>query len=463
VVSCFRSPILYAPLSRSSSRSEADLRLESVIHCPPSVGENQLVSIRQYIKTDDKPMLSSPIAVGRMALPGNQILKAEQGKGKAVYVSHTWKDYLWDMGSKKDIPENSVLTDNSATEQDACPVNEEKDVNEVSSPPIENASGSAPAEPVASTTISYSPQEVTELLNKSLLQAISTTLSSLPPSGFPITATLLYSNHILPSRPAFPSLVISPTILAEDSDKLSDESRPHIDTEITIKSSSHKSLTTFLKAAEKSSLLTLKAPQKHQPDILVTSVNVSHKTVREHTSFVTVRDLELKAAKKAAREEKKKATNCLIEVKEFWKPHLVSIDLFEGMGSRFVDRFLFHFEVIAIYWHFFSKSTLYLMTEIRDLLNSYITTHNLVNLRDPAYINLDDLLYNCVSAKAEGKAKNKDVEPEPTVSKFMKRDELIKNVLEKMQSWYEIRVEGKDPITKYAKKIQLNFLLFRKY
>jgi translation initiation factor 2D len=91
------------------------------------------------------------------------------------------------------------------------------------------------------------------------------------------------------------------------------------------------------------------------------------------------------------------------------------------------------------------------MTEIRDLLNSYITKHNLVNLRDAAYINLDDLLYSCVSAKKEGKGKNKDVEPESTVSKFMKRDELTRNVLERMQSWHEIRVEGKDPITKYVK------------
>ena len=341
MVSSFRSPLLYAALSRSSSRSEADLRPKSVIHCSPSLGENQLVSIRQYIKTDDKPTLSPPIAVGRMALPGDQIRKAAQGKGKAVHISHTWKDYLWDMGSKKDIPENSILTDSSATEQDASPVDidEEKDATS--------------AEPVASTstTISYSPQEITELLNKSLLQAISTTLSSLPPSGFPITATLLYTNHILPSRPAFPSLVLPPTNLAEGSNRLSDESRPHIDTEITIKSSSHKSLTTFLKAAEKASLLTLKAPQKQQPDILVTSVNASHQTVREHTPFVTIRDLELKAAKRAAREEKEKealAANSHIEIKEFWKPHQVSVDLFEGMGARSVDRFSFHSKIYAI-------------------------------------------------------------------------------------------------------------------
>lgn len=104
------------------------------------------------------------------------------------------------------------------------------------------------------------------------------------------------------------------------------------------------------------------------------------------------------------------------------------------------------------------------MTEIRDLLNSYITTHKLVNPREQAYINLDDLLYSCVSAKTEGKAKNKDVEPEPAMAKFMKRDELTKNVLEKMQSWYEIRVEGKDPVTKYARYHRtFSFFLFCLY
>ena len=378
MVSCFRSPTLYASLSRFSSRSEADLRTESVIQCPPSLSENQLVSIRQYIRTDDKPKLSPPIAVGRMALPGDQIQIAAQGKGKAVHIFHTWKDYLWDMGSKKDIPENSVLPDISTTGQGAYPVDidEGRDASQVSSP-IQNASGVTSAEPVASTKISYSPQEVTELLNKSLLQAISTTLSSLPPSGFPMAATLLYTNHILPSRPAFPSLVLPPTNFAEDSDRFYGESRPHIDTEITIKSSSHKSLTTFLKAAEKASLLTLKAPQKQQPDILVTSVNVSHETVREHTAFVTIRDLELKAAKKAAREEKEKealAAKSHIDIKEFWKAHQVSIDLFEGMGARFVDCSSFHSKVTAIYHHVFQQK--YLVLDDRNSGPSKLVYHD---------------------------------------------------------------------------------------
>jgi len=86
--------------------------------------------------------------------------------------------------------------------------------------------------------------------------------------------------------------------------------------------------------------------------------------------------------------------------------------------------------------------------QIRSLLNSYITANNLVNPNDHAYINLDDLLYSCVSAKSKGKAKSKDVERESEISRFMKRDELMKEIVGKMQSWYAIRTEGKDPVTK---------------
>jgi len=93
--------------------------------------------------------------------------------------------------------------------------------------------------------------------------------------------------------------------------------------------------------------------------------------------------------------------------------------------------------------------------QIRSLLNSYITKNNLVNVNDQAYINLDELLYSCVSAKSKGKAKGKDAESESELSRFLKRDELTKSVIGKMQSWYAIRAEGKDPVTKSEKKNHL--------
>jgi len=299
------------------------------MHCPPSLRENQLVAIRQYVKIDDRPAISPPVAIGRMALPSDQLRSSTKGKGKAVLVVHAWKDFLFDMGSKTELPANTILTSSSAQEHEDDSHEKDGGRGTATSPPP------TPEPTETATSVSYNADEVTELLNKALLQAISTTLKSFPSSSFPIPATLFYTNHILPSRPAFPTLVIPPASWAENLLNGSTDA-PHIDTDITIKASSHKSLTTFLKAAEKSALLTLKSPQKQQPDVLVTLVNGSHPEVVHHTPFVTLKDLELKAAKKAAREEKEKGSqsNGKIEIKELWKPHQSTVELFEAMGEK---------------------------------------------------------------------------------------------------------------------------------
>ncbi|KIM41927.1 hypothetical protein M413DRAFT_445131 [Hebeloma cylindrosporum] len=406
----------------------ADLMIPGVMHCPPSLREHQLVAIRQYVTIGDRPALSPPVVIGRMALPSDQLRSPAKEKGKAVLVVHAWKDFLFDMGSKTDLPPETILTTSSAQEHEDDPVERDEEGETATSPPPSEKPPSPTPEPVeAPTSVSYTAGEVTELLNKALLQVISTTLKSLPSSSFPIPATLLYTNHILPSRPAFPTLVISPASWPEHLSSGTDA--PHIDTDITIKTSSHKSLTTFLKAAEKNNLLTLKSPQKQQPDVLVTLVNASHPDVIQHTPFVTVKDLELKAAKKTAREEKEKESQSSreLEIKELWKPHQSTVELFEGMGGN--------------------KSDLLSAVQIRSLLNSYIAANNLVNVNDQAYINLDELLYSCLSAKSKGKGKAKDVDSEE-LSKFMKRDELTKTIIAKMQSWHAIRAEGKDPVTK---------------
>lgn len=263
-----------------------------------------------------------------MALPSDQLRTAAKEKGKAVHIAHTWKDHLWDMGSKPDIPADTVLTPGSTEETPGDSSDgEDNDDNEgnVTPPPQSDSPSSPSPEPF----ISYTAAEVTELLDKALLQAIKTSLIG---SSFPIPATQFYSNSILPSRPAFPTLVVSP---AGYTPSLSKDA-PTVTTDITIKTSTHKSLTTFLKAAEKNLLLTLKPPQKNQPDVLVTSVNASHPSVAAHMTFATLKELETMAAKKAAREEKEREilAHKEIEIRELWKPHQTSIELFEGMDAR---------------------------------------------------------------------------------------------------------------------------------
>ncbi len=100
---------------------------------------------------------------------------------------------------------------------------------------------------------------ITDLLTRSLVHAISTQLSSLPSTSFPILSSQLYANYMLPCRPAYPTSVLIPAAAMDDTEDV-DLAEIHIDpSDITIKASSHKSLTTFLKAAEKSSLLALKS------------------------------------------------------------------------------------------------------------------------------------------------------------------------------------------------------------
>ncbi|KAF9528822.1 eukaryotic translation initiation factor SUI1 family protein [Crepidotus variabilis] len=428
----------------------ADLMIPGVIHCPPSLAEDRLVCIRQYVKKDGVPHLSAPLAVGRLALPTHKLRDAGQEKGKAVLVLHTWKDHLWEIGFKGDPPQDTPLPpltgDNSADALSRVASDsddEEEDSDKATTPPRSNAPSPSPhpaaEQPVSSSAsagVSYTPQEVTDLLLKSLVQAISKVLSILPANKFPIPATVLYSAYILPNRPAFPTRVLPPenySVSPPESTEPESNITPTIATELTIKSSSHKSLTTFLKSVEKLGLVALKPPQKQQPDILIMSVNVSHPLVREHSPFVTVKEVELTAAKKATRQERNgqegsEIGGSEVGIRELWKPHQETVRLFEIMEARVND--------------------LYTLTQVRDLLEEYITSQNLVNPHEKAYINLDAALATCLTPSSKGKTKSKAGEEETPPVEFLRRDDIVKGVLKRMQGWYEIKAPGKDLVTK---------------
>ncbi|KAJ3885683.1 eukaryotic translation initiation factor SUI1 family protein [Lentinula edodes] len=396
----------------------ADLMIPGVVHCPQSLSEGQLVSICKYERIGDIPMLSPPFAVGRMAVASDQLQDSGQEKGKAVHVLHTWKDHLWELGSKGDIPQD-------------LPMKEDEDPSSLSDAPDGTRA------PV------YTPDEVSQLLRMSLIQVIARYIDA-PAFTFPIPATIFYANHILPSRPNFPELVLLPSSSSPaDTSPPYDSSSPD-PYSITVKSSSFKSLTAFLKSTEKSGLITTKAPQKHsaQTDVLITAVNISHPDVQVHRPFATVREFEAKAAKKILQEvkqrEQRAAAELELEVQEFWKPHLISVALFEAMGAN--------------------TSNLYTHPEVRSLLDSYTTARQLVNPHDQAYIDLDAALTLCVAPQSKSKSsKNKKSSTEgaesgpQTQSEFMKRDELFKKVLAAMQNWYEVKRSGNEGVTKKGK------------
>ncbi|PPQ97911.1 hypothetical protein CVT26_002997, partial [Gymnopilus dilepis] len=299
-----------------------------IIHCPPSLPKDALVAIRQYSRKP-QPQASS----GSDSLPSLPVLSPPLA-GKAVLVLHTWKDCLWDMGRKGDGPGDTVLTSTGSAdkeEEESEESGEESDEEEegeegaakdgdAASPPPPSEPSDAPSPPsqpqaggpssssvppsVSTPTIKYTPAEISSLLTLALHQAISSTLKALPPSAFPIPATQFYSNYILPSRPAFPWVVLPPsssssgtgtgttnaTAASSSPSKEQSDEPPRVEPEITIKSSTHKSLTAFLKSLEKSSppLLSLKPAPSNKSDVVITAVNTTHPAVLAHKAFVTV-------------------------------------------------------------------------------------------------------------------------------------------------------------------------------
>lgn len=104
-------------------------------------------------------------------------------------------------------------------------------------------------------------------LHSALVQAIQTTLASLPPSAFPITASTFWANHVLPARPVQP-LGADVPIGSFHSGKAAHSLIYNLDVNsIDIKQSTHKSVKVFLKACAKEGLIKLK---ETKGDVVVT-------------------------------------------------------------------------------------------------------------------------------------------------------------------------------------------------
>lgn len=92
--------------------------LRVVVQHSPSLSVGQLVCVTQYYPAvDGAPRIGPALAVGHMALGGDQI--GGSGKGKAVNIVHTWKDHLWEMGGKEDPPAPRVAELNQKTGSEA--------------------------------------------------------------------------------------------------------------------------------------------------------------------------------------------------------------------------------------------------------------------------------------------------------------------------------------------------------
>jgi len=73
-------------------------------------------------------------------------------------------------------------------------------------------------------------------------------------------------------------------------------------------------------------------------------------------------------------------------------------------------------------------------------VNKYVDARQLINTRDRSYVNVrtDEVLLSTVCAKGEA----------PENIEFLRREDIVRRLSEKMESWYEVQAEGKDPLLK---------------
>ena len=106
-------------------------------------------------------------------------------------------------------------------------------------------------------------------------------------------------------------------------------------TSVDIKHSSFKSLSAFLRTAEKGGLLKLKDAR---PDVVVVAVYPTHADVVGHRLHHTVGEEDGRRRRAEEREAQQAAAAAnagkSIKVTELWKPHVGTLPLFEDLGHE---------------------------------------------------------------------------------------------------------------------------------
>lgn len=279
----------------------------SLAALPASIQPGDLVAV---VVADDPPS-RRVVAVGHLGGTRDDVVRMQlsgaEKKGKAVVTLHARGDYLWAAGSGVDAPlppppPSSASSSSSSKSAPAARAPEVDDLAEnLASSSLAPASAKvlrpeatppASASASASASAELTPAEVDATLLDALLLAISTTLSS--SATFPLPASLLYSSHILPSRPAS-----GPGATAE------------------VKKGSFKKLDRLVKAAAKKGWL---ATKEVKGEVVVVGVNAAHPDVEALRPYRTLGMEDRAEARREKRDgdevERRKGE---VEVRELWK------------------------------------------------------------------------------------------------------------------------------------------------
>jgi translation initiation factor 2D len=195
-----------------------------------------------------------------------------------------------------------------------------------------------------------------------------------------------------------------------------------LSTPIDIKHSSHKNLTQFLKAAAQQGLIKTK---EQKGDVVITHVFEDHPDVVAHILFgTTLGDVAKKEDIKKEKQELENSKPAEVVVTEMWK----------GIGNSHLRSF---FKEVGKEYGTLPKDTnnmltqthspgqLYVASDIRAMINSYITANSLPNPRNQALVRIDPLLNALL------------IGPKEAVGD-LRREDILRRLCSKMQPWHSI-------------------------
>ncbi|KAI8818919.1 uncharacterized protein EV422DRAFT_535905 [Fimicolochytrium jonesii] len=349
-----------------------------------------------------------PMAVGTMAISSDEIKKSNYAmRGKGVHILHTFGDTLWASGDKSTPPDPVDEADTSGSWSEisyphsgmSTPVNVDVVTDSVRSlsmsVPDDEATQPNHTEAADEDDTSSIPQLTPAEMDTLLSTALLTALKTLPTDSktLPMPSSILYANHIMPSRPR--------------------------GTHLDIKQSSYKKVGKFLKAMEKRGLIKLK---ERGGETLLVGVNGVHPLLKE-----------FEAPRKIARDEKKKdsqttstgtgpapgssngtnpappSINQIISITEFFKPSQKELRFFEEVGG--------------------SKNDVYSAADIRTAVTEYISAKGLVDDVNPRMVKIDPTLCDTILQKHEY-----------TTIDYLPRDEIVSRLRNQMPQFHQLNL-----------------------
>ncbi|KAJ1954027.1 hypothetical protein EC988_002654, partial [Linderina pennispora] len=390
-------------------------------------------------------------AVGVLTFETKGVTSVAGAKGKAVLITHTYKDHLWESGSKAhpqeilqagtgsalhvqgDFGDSSddgggeddggdwtVVTKKppasgtaAATSEELVPL--ERDSAQLTAQLEKEAviSESAAA-PVSEPSAKLTPAEMDSLLLEALKQVMATVLDEKAATDLlPLNSSTLYSHYIVSNA-------------------------PH-NQELDIKKSTYKKLAKFLKAAEKRGLVQLKDIRGESH---IKSFNWKHKEMLEYKPYKVALVKKGHAAASSAATGASSAQSTvgrvdktasgMIQVIELFKPSNGLKPLFDEVGASTPSGY-------------FSRH------QARSVLEDYIKAHGLIDPKNPRQVKLDHRLCDGLLTKDE-------------YSKLtvFPRDKLQSRLQEKMTLYTELRIPGKTPTAKIGAPPQVEILCEKK-